>query len=71
MTIDRFIINLKNCEQSRETNDRSGKDICSFFDQQGDIGEMPASKEETPPKRDKECETGSLQKEKSKALNKV
>lgn len=31
VTIDRFIINLKNCEQSRETNDRSGKDILQFL----------------------------------------
>ena len=51
MTIDQFIINLKNCEQSWKTNDRSGKDNCNFFDQQGDIGKMPASKEETPPKK--------------------
>ena len=70
MTIDQFIINLKNCEQSWKTNDRSGKDTCNFFDQQGDIGKMPASKEETPPKRDKECETSNLQKKKSKVLKK-
>lgn len=51
VTIDQFIINLKHCEPSWETNDRSGKDICNFFDQQGDIGKMPTSKEETPPQK--------------------
>ena len=70
VTIDQFIINFKNCKPSWETNDRSGKDICSFFDQQGDIGKMPASKEETLPKRDKEYETSNLQKKKAKVLKK-
>lgn len=69
MTIDRFIINLKTVNKvGRQMTDQEKIFAVSLIN--SDIGKMPA-KRRNAPKRDKECETGNLQKEKSKALKKV